>query len=379
MTPCRALCLIILAGCRGGAGSGKASATGGESLEERAYAFVLFQARLERQREDGAHASVEVSSPALVAGDSSGTIFLFDEAERRVIVLATTGQETGYWGAPGGGPGEYRQVAQLQLGASGTLEAVDLGKRAIVRFSATGAPLPERSFATLGFPSGGIRMHGDTVVMQDRYPTGMLRVRRLRWLSGSDTVTLDSVVVSGAPPTRFRCPDATYTLNVSQPLLSSDLQWDAQDGMVAVAVDSAYAVKVFHGTRLVATLRRDIAPPGTTPADLEAAYPDGFTFGPERCRHAVAEVAAVLGAAATVPLIRGIRFNPFGGLWVTRVAGAERRLVSDVYDARLAYLGSVEGVGLPLAFLGATLVLGVEPDPERGTWAVKLYRLRLLR
>lgn len=356
-----------------------APSVAGDPTEGRPYAVVVARRPLEVEGDSGSRRLLEVSAPGLVTGDTSGRIFLFDDVARRVRVLDTAGHQVGLRGSPGGGPGEFREVARLQARASGAVDAVDLGKRAIVRWSATGAPLPEQSFATLGFPSGGIRIRGDTVVLQDRYPMGALRVRRLRWLRGAATVTLDSVVIRGAPPTRFRCPDATYTLNVSQPLLSADLQWDEQDGLVAVAVDSAYVVKVFRGFRRIATLRRDIPALETTPADLAAAYPDGFTFGPERCRHPVAGVAAALGAAATVPLIRGIRFSPFGGLWVTRVHGPGRRYVSDVYDAGFGYAGSVEGMGLPLAFLGPKLVLGAEPDPERGTWVVSLYSLRLVR
>jgi hypothetical protein len=197
--------------------------------------------------------------------------------------------------------------------------------------------------------------------------TGVLFAR------GGDTLRLDSLVTPPRAMVELSCFSAMLP-----PMFAGRMVWDEEGGVVALTPQTSYLVQLFHGERLVRSIRRPIAPVPTAPEMARRQHPDGwsvsFSNGSD-CTLDPAEVAAKTGMAPTLPVLQDVAFGPRRTLWVARHAFPGDSATTDVFDHDGAYLGSVRGRGMPLGWLGEDLVLFAEEEPSTGIVTIVAYRI----
>lgn len=249
-------------------------------------------------------------------------------------------------GRSGAGPGEFRRPVAL-MAQGDTLVVHDAAKRALVRFSSGLEPVAERSLDgalsrldAIAFRAGGFWF---TQWVRDDSVQGI----ELR----SDTTggaPLARVVVSHGKPVRFQC----IGIPQSTPHFSPTLTWVAQGPRILVNVQPSYALSLFEGTRLIASVRRPLASRAPTAEDLRELYPDGYhiAFGDGRpgCSVPMEELAERQGLAERFPFVHGVQLLSDGTIWASRARFGSSRPMIDVFGSDGAYVGTVGGMQLPL-------------------------------
>jgi hypothetical protein len=108
-------------------------------------------------------------------------------------------------------------------------------------------------------------------------------------------------------------------------------------------------------------------PPAPATAELAGAeHPDGFgvrVAGANlNCRMSGEDAAKILGYAPVVPAVRGLMVAPDGTLWVRRNPPAANLGTFDLFDEDGAYVGTLQDIPVPVAFLPDGSILGIEKD-----------------
>jgi hypothetical protein len=80
----------------------------------------------------------DVSGGRGLAVDSSGLLYVGDEAHERVIVFNDAGQVLRTWGGKGDGPGQFQSINDMEVGPNGQLYVLDSALLRIQRFSLDG-------------------------------------------------------------------------------------------------------------------------------------------------------------------------------------------------------------------------------------------------
>jgi hypothetical protein len=317
---------------------------------------------------DSGIGSFTAASPAVVQTNGHNRITVLDRDRSVIEVFDGNGTLLGAYGAKGSGPGEFSFVLELLDLGEGEIGVFDFTKMAAVRWSASGQVLPELR----GRPEARV-WRGDTAWVSINVSDTIRTVSGVGVVVGTDTMALDTLVTPPRKMTTLSCFSAMLP-----PMFTGRMVWDYHDGLVAATRQSTYAVQLYQGPRLTHSIRRAIEPIPTTPDMAERQYPEGWTvsFGSGGgCTMEPSEVAEKLGMASHLPVLNNVAFGPRGTLWVERHVFPGEPPVTDVFDREGAYLGTVNGKGLPLGWLGDDRVLFAIEDDATGVSVIGVFRM----
>ena len=323
--------------------------------------------------EDGPAAFTSASART-VRTDGVDRIVVLDATNDRIEVFDGAGEHLRTVGGPGGGPGEFTFALELLDAGDGRIGLIDVSKMAVLLWAADGTLLSEERIADPSTGLGRRVLRGDTTTTMVEERDTVRTVNRLVQVVGSDTTLLARF--EGAPG---RFVQLSCVAVQMRPMFAPRLLWSNGWGEVAGATSSDYVVNVYRAGRLVRSIRREIAGRPSRPEDAERQYPDGWTVrfggGGEGCTMDGSEVAEKVGVAPVLPVIDDLAFGPDGTLWVRRQGFPGDPAVVDLFDRRGAYLGTVNGRGLPMGWLGPDRVLLPVEDTETGVTRIGVYRI----
>lgn len=309
--------------------------------------------------EDGPEAFFNVGRGGL-AGDEAGHLYVLDRGNHRVVVFDADGRYVRTLGRQGGGPGELQWPGSLSVARDGSVVIGDIGHGGLVRISATGEPLANRSLDTWRGGSLASFRDGLVTVFRDGDPDAARET--LTYLNGGETRGL--VSMDGVPlrPVDFGC----VRISGMSQLFAPSLVWAAGAGRIATAMGAAYEIDIHDGDRHVARIRRDLAP---RPATRELAIQEvGEAFevqfgGGGSCKVEASKVVDERGVAQWIPAVRRVALGPDGTLWVQRYAVRGDPAPIDLFAADGGYLGTLPpDAPFPEAFLTDHRIVSVEKD-----------------
>jgi hypothetical protein len=174
-----------------------------------------------------------------VGVDAADHIYVLDAIENRVGIFTRGGEFVAWRGRAGGGPGEIQNsfFAQLSVSSSGELWVYDRGKRSLVGFDTSGAPLSELPIRPGGLLWGfGVDQRRDVLLLTNKGDSVVLR-RQLR--SRAETLAV-RVLPSPRPLAAERCGLSGHA---DRPIFAGGLPWTLRDAAFAyVPTDSAVVV-----------------------------------------------------------------------------------------------------------------------------------------
>jgi hypothetical protein len=328
-----------------------------------------------------------------VLTDSTGEPYLFTLMTRRRVLVDRAGRtyvltpdpaflrfdRDGRFdrtiGRKGQGPGEFE--FPFTVGAQGdTLVVKDGAKRALVRFSSSLDPVPDRRLEGALARAGVIEFRSGGLWFSQQLSSDTSQGIELR----ADTlggVPLHRVIATPGKPVRFACigmPSAT-------PLFEPTIHWAASGPRIVVNEQPGYALWMYEGARPVASVRRPLAPRAPTADDVRALYPEGFVirFGGARpdCEVPVDELIAKQGLARALPLVNDVQYFSDGTIWAQRSPDSGKDGNFDVFGSDGAYVGTVTGMRMPVArFPNGDLLV---PREDAASGGSVLTRLRIKR
>lgn len=287
----------------------------------------------------------QVVRPQQVLIDRAGRTYVLTRDEG-IVRFGLDGRFDRTIGRPGSGPGEFR--FPIALTAKGdTLVVHDVAKRALVRFSSGLAPVAEQQLAGALADMGAIAFRAGGLWFSDFIRDDSVQGVALR----TDTAggpPLAQVVVPHGASVRFSC----IGIPQSTPLFSPTLNWAANGPRIVVNEQPGYSLALYEGVRLVAHVRRPLAARAPTVDDVRELYPDGLrlAFGDGRpgCVVPAEELAERQGLAEVLPFVHGVQLLSDGTIWASRTRFGSVRTAIDVFGSDGAYVGTVQGVQLPL-------------------------------
>lgn len=296
-----------------------------------------------------------------IATDTAGRIFVLDRQNFRIAAFTPDGHALWTAGGEGKGPGEFSFPFEVRTSGD-TVRVTDYGGPKHEWFRTTdGEYLGSERMA--GFGGNAIPTAFGTVFEYSDVTDDGRMTRTVGFVRGGDTVALASVTPSGTPRD-LEFPNCPIRLRID-PILSPSLLWTASHEHVYATTGAEYAITAFAGAAPVMSIRRDIVPTPTTPALVDAEYPEGFRVSASNgatCEMSGSEVADQLGSAPVVPTVRDLIYAPDGVLWVRRSPPRGERGTFDLFDTNGVYLGSLADAPVPAAFMPNGDVVGIEAD-----------------
>lgn len=377
----RLLPLLLAAACSGGPGEATGTVTtdsagvtiASSPAADRALPWTFTEEFTLGGDEEGP-ASFTSATPRTVQTDGRDRIIVLDGANDHVELFDGAGTHLRTIGGPGAGPGEFNFAIELLDAGEGRVGLIDVGKMAMLLWSHDGSLLGE---SRIEDPSTGLGfrvLRGDTTITRVEEQDTLRLVHRLVRVVGTDTTVLAQYQGSPGRFVQLSCVAVRM-----RPMFAPRLMWASGWGRVAGAVTSGYVVNIYREGRLVRSIRREISPRPSEPEDARRQYPDGWTVrfggGGEGCTMDGAEVAEKAGIAPLLPVIADLAFGPGGTLWVQRLGFPGEPAVVDLFDREGVYLGTVNGRGLPLGWLGPDRVLLPVEDRETGVTRVGVYHI----
>lgn len=329
-----------------------------------------------------------------VGADDARRLYILDAGEFQVRVFDAEGRHLRTMGREGEGPGELKMPVALFALGGGEVQVVDLGKHALVRFDADGAPLPQiplpptvRTSTSRPTPvARGMVVSIDTVLNE----TGTLRPGtplrdRLMLHTARDGTWVDTAELAAIDwrrPESFNpVGSATCPMKVqTPPIFTRQPVWRAGGDRVLHNGTDEYVVDVtdLRGRRLM-SIRRAL-PVHTATRELAAAEIgalSGVVFRGVSCDATAEERADQAGWSDRIPWILDVARTPAGEILVRRRAPGEQPASRvDVFTAGGEYAGTLPAdFPLPLVWRGPDEYLQVEHDDD-GLPRVIVYRIR---
>ncbi len=309
--------------------------------------------------------------------DSSGTVYIADEAQ--VYILSPDGRNVRVVGRSGQGPGEFSSGV-FGLDVSGDTALVVRVAGGLVRWRLPYLTLlpririgPVLAFADLRMERDGFLFTGvsRTVVGQSVRDTNRL----MRW--GGDTIR--TVFVGASHDKKEMGADSRCFPGILFPkLFAPTLSWDRRRDVLAVADDNSYAIHVIFDTGRELRIERDHEPRRVTEemALREAALDDAITWGTpgEQCTTTPTEAVRQWGYSEYLQPVQALRLAPGGYLWVLRGRVRDEPYAIDIFTTAGEYLGTVDGIPMPVAFGPSGRMVVTETD-EPGVQSIKVYQL----
>ena len=341
------------------------------ALDDKPAPWQVRSGRVLMPTDDGP--SLLIEHRHRVGADWTGNVFVVNSLKNKVDVFDSSGRRLRSLGRRGSGPGEFKYPEHIWVATDGSVSVVDLGKRTIVRFGPSGEVLPEQAFLIRGYPLGGIRIDGDTIVADEaEYSSGPARI--LRWIAANDTVELARIVNPTRDSAEFRCGKRSVVLFQTARVLDPEIRWAKQGDQIAVSTQAEYEVKWFERGILAGVARRGLPHRPASIAAVEALYPAGIVVG-QSCRATAGDLVRQLGMATSLPLIAGVSIAPDGSTWIERFVLPGERQKIDVLDQGLHYVGTVDGVGLPVGYFNGGWFVAPVNDTVSGGILLRTYQL----
>lgn len=307
-----------------------------------------------------------------VATDGRDRIMVFDRDASRVLIFDGDGRAVHVAGGAGSGPGEIGFGFGLFDVGPERVGVFDFAKNALLIWSLEGELVSE---APLGVSAGGFdsgRLVGDTLLVSRTDIDSTRTLSDLVRMTPRDTQVLFTLQT---PPRRMA--EVGCFMAQMPPMFSPGIAWAAEGDRLAVLRQDRYVVDLFRGGQLERSIRRDMVGRETTPEDADLLYPEGMkvSFGNRGggCTVEASEVAASVGMAERLPVLRDVAFGPGGSIWVQRYGFPGEEPVTDVFDATGRYLGTDRGHGLPLGTLTDGRVLFAAADTSTGVTRIGIH------
>jgi 6-bladed beta-propeller len=348
------------------------------------------------------------SSIAGVAFDGSGNLYVLDRDNSRVVVFGPDGKHLRDVGSKGEGPGEFVLPMGIAVLSDDRLAVFDMGNRAVSLFDTKGAyqaiVRPDPSFgqtqqAIVAGPDGGFLVAGSQISagrggppeIRDSIP--VLRVAP----DGKTTLVLKEA--SPKPVMNVSGDAGRQMVRVSPPpTFSPSVSWTPlSDGRIAASAGGTYQISLYtlDGNKS-AVLRRPVPQRKVTDRDKDLAKKQrratmesgtgsirvtnvngrqsmsaGGSLPPQEIERALAGMTF----AETVPVIRALRGDRDGRLWVQRDGGpGNEDYPIDIVSAAGNYLGTIKGMRLPDAFGPDGRYAMIESD-DLGVQSVVVWRI----
>lgn len=312
-------------------------------------------------------------TPHMVLTDRAGRTYVLDR-EPAIRRFGRTGQYERSVGRKGGGPGEMQfPTALLQQGD--TIAVLDFGRGGLVRWGSDLEPINDLQFrgALEGVDGIRFRVGGAWVLRQTFDSTG----GTVSALYGDTLEAAPLLQVQAKIPQMLSaCGGA---MRVQMPaFFSPEINWAGAGARLLANAGPGYALQLYEGPRLIASVRRAVEPRPASEADLAVLFPEGIKIqgGSVSCTIPISDVMASVGVAERMPLVQGLALTPDGTMWVQRSLRNEPPVL-DVFGSDGAYAGTVRGFGLPLGLLpnGELLV----PQEDEASGGIVITRLRVTK
>lgn len=239
----------------------------------------------------------------------------------------------------------------------------DIGKAGFVEFGPDGAARPTTPHGVPVFGGSVARTAlGLLVESQASRSEADGNRERLMAFGEGDTTELAFLDTPRWPMVQF---DGCPVRMAVGPLFAVSLTWAARDSVVAVNAEPDFVIRVFRGTRLVTSIRRDVAPRPVTADLARAEVGEGMRIGfnGRSCTIDPAEVVEKRGHASVIPAVRRLAVAPRGNIWVQRGHVRGEQPPIDLFASGGAYLGSLPpGAPFPDAFTPDGDVVTIERD-----------------
>ncbi|MBX3134191.1 MAG: hypothetical protein KF689_12490 [Gemmatimonadaceae bacterium] len=323
--------------------------------------------------------------------DSLGEPWLFTGVSRRVVLtdragrtyvlenepaIRRFGRDGRYersFGRKGGAPGEMEFAYQL-LQQGDSVAVLDLGRNAIVRWGPDLEPiqdLPRRGALDrvqgLAFRSGGAWVESSAFDS-----TGSRTMLYLDTLGSAPLFEVNE----GRPKMMQACGGR---LGFAMPaFFSPRIIWTHSGARMLATLGPDYRLQLFEGSRLIASIRRDLPQRAPTVADLQRMYPEGLKirFGGGECTVPLDELLQTVGFAPVMLEVHGVALLADATMWVQRSVANEKPPVLDVFGSDGAYAGSVRGLYLPVGLLPNGELLVPLDDEDSGGLVIARMRVR---
>lgn len=348
--------------------------------------------------------------PGGIAGDGRGNLYVLDGSAGRVLSYDTAGRHRATYGRRGRGPGEIMRGRALALGAGDTIWVLDeYPPSRIIGYGPGGVPgrvvlMPESSER----PGIVFAVHDGRFVFQYTTPATRAmtfagspmpdaRRQRLALIGGRkrlavlgwNGMTLDTLWSIPGPPVHVDTirsasrTTAAVTLIGQNMRYAPTLRWaPLASGSVAVADNDRYEIRLVgrDGSELF-LIERNLPPRPFTEADREAELRSmrehAMAAGDPGTAEAIATQIAGTTFAATVPRIAGLAADDQNRIWVrVRIDdGSGPRI--DIYERDGRFVGWLDGMHIPHAFLGRGFAAYFYVDAHTGAEQVILVRLEI--
>ena len=308
-----------------------------------------------------------------VLTDRAGRTYVLTR-DPSIVRFGREGQQEMTFGRRGSGPGELQ--FPTGIGSMGdTVWVADAAKRALVRYGPDFEPVDDRRLDDA--------LAGADLIL---FRTGGVWFRRVRYDSLGITSEVIGDTLSGAPlartftpagkPVRFACG---VGLSNGMTILAPQVTFHGARARIVLNAQPGYALQLFEGPRLVASVRRPLAPHAPSPDDVRLMYPEGMTIGlgPGRppCVVPIPELMEKLGVAEAMPLVFDVMLLKDGSMWALRTPHQAPPLV-DVFGPDGVYRGTLRDRRLPVAELPNGELLFAREDTASG--GTVLARVRIV-
>ena len=318
-----------------------------------------------------------------IATDAADNVYIRDLTASTVFVISEHGDSVTSIGRAGAGPGEFCNPESIDVSTGGVLTVLDRCAPGFLRWSTQ-----ERRFlgqirteSVLSFVGRMRVVADDSIIVTER--------EMLRSSEGATgyaqhvavwTTTGVGRLHSGAEATRneFLSPCGGQAF-IYPMFFEPTARWDAGDGVLAIASDSAYVIDLFIEGEANRRIERDVDVRQTTwsmiQRHLEAipVWERAISRWVE-CGMPAREAITRIGYAPYLQAIADLRIGPDGQVWVRRGHTAYEADEIDVFSRTGKYLGTLpSGSPFPAAFLSSDRIVVARQD-EWGA-SVSVFRI----
>ncbi len=328
------------------------------------------------------------SNVPAVAFDKAANLYVLDRDNARIVVFDRTGKYLRQIGRKGEGPGELGLPLALAVTNDDRVVVFDLANNALTVFKTDGSYQtvvrpPSGVRARPGsrifpHPSGGVVLTGSQLPDMEAGPGAQIR----------ETLPLVLVPLDGgAPRTLYEAPSPPPMVNAGgsadrrevrvmpPPAFSPEVSFATlPDGRIAVSHGAPYAVRLVGPQGVASVLSRPISPRTVSERDKNAAKEQrrqALRTGEGQIRmemvngrrsvsvggggmpeQAIERMLGEMTFAETIQVVRGVRSDADGRIWVRRDGGPGQYDDGpiDIVTADGKYVGSITGSELPYTF-----------------------------
>jgi hypothetical protein len=258
-----------------------------------------------------------------------------------------------------------RSPIAIAAATNGAVTVVDVGKRALVRFTADGKALDEVPTRSFGAVQRVYSVSAAAIVAAANPQSRAIDTTVLLRIAGAKVERIALV-----PPLSSRDVPAWEACGlvgqVSTPLLSPQLLVAGHGETIAFNEGGAFRLTIVDGAKAPRVVRRARAPDRTTPDAARAILGDSvrMTIGGRPCAIATQLVMEQAGTAPRIPAYSSLVVDARSRVWAVRTSAFKpATATADVYDAQRGYIGTANlGPVRPMAFLSDGALVSFEID-----------------